>query len=386
MAVINSGVFGNLAFLPFEAQTPIVERFEFLTDVIESRDGTEERIELRIEPRQFFEYSVPLQYIKKADAFNTLYGGLRLDWALPIWSEGQFVGNLMASQTVINCDTTLHDLEAPGLALLFNNSQDFEAVEITSKTDTSITISTDISARNGAYLIPIKEAVVMGSPSQATNGFESVLKITFQVKNVTIVSGDIPTQFSGDDVYFDAGIMRGSSLEKVLDMRQDVSDFSIAKPSFSTPWSNPKYRTPYNFNVKDAEEVRALKEWIFRRAGKFRAFWLPTFEDDLRIESTGPITTSLQIADNSTLDFALRRENIAFLDSAGDWHVRTITDFTPSGGSVILTLDTALNLDASEIMTTSFIGLNRCDTDRFELRWIGNHVVECQVGIVELNA
>jgi hypothetical protein len=386
MAVINSGVFGNLAFLPFEAQTPIVERFEFLTDVIESRDGTEERIELRIEPRQFFEYSVPLQYIKKADAFNTLYGGLRLDWALPIWSEGQFVGNLTASQTVINCDTTLHDLEAPGLALLFNNSQDFEAVEITSKTDTSITISTDISARNGAYLIPIKEAVVMGSPSQATNGFESVLKITFQVKNATIISGTIPTQFSGDDIYFDAGIMRGSSLEKVLDMRQDVADFGIAKPSFSSPWLNPKYRTPYNFNVKDAEEVRALKEWIFRRAGKYRPFWLPTFEDDLRIESTGAITSTLQIANNSTLDFALRRENIAFLDSAGDWHVRTITDFTPSGSSVILTLDTDLNLDASDIMTTSFIGLNRCDTDRFELRWIGNHIVECQVGIVELNA
>lgn len=385
MAVLNSGIFGNLAFLPFEAQTPIVERFEFLTDVIESRDGTEDRHELRILPRQFFEYSVPLQYMKKADAFNTLYGGLRLDWALPIWSESQFVGSLAASQTVINCDTTLHDLEAPGLALLFNNSEDFEAVEITALTDTSITISTDISARNAAYLVPIKEAVVMGSPSQATNGFESVLKITFQVKNTSLISGDVPTQFLTDDIYFEAGIMRGASLEKVLDMRQDVSDFSIAKPAFSTPWQNPKYRTPYNFNVKDAEEVRALKEWVFRRAGKYRPFWLPTFEDDIRIKSTGLLTSTIQIENNSTFDFTLRRENIAFLDSSNTWHVRTITDFTPSGQSVIITLDTDLNLDASEVMTSSFIGLNRCDTDRFELRWVGNHVVECQIGIIELN-
>ena len=58
MAKITTTLFGELAILPYQAEAPVKESLEFLTDVITAYDATEERLQLRSKPRQSFNYSI----------------------------------------------------------------------------------------------------------------------------------------------------------------------------------------------------------------------------------------------------------------------------------------------------------------------------------------
>lgn len=387
MAKISTTLFGEKAFLPYQAETPILERFEFLTDVIEHQDGTEQRIQTRQVARQFFEYTIPLQYWKKAAAFNTLYGALRKDWAVPVWSEGQFVGDITAAQTVISCDTLVHDLTASSLAMLFSADGSYEIVEIDTITNTDVTLLSGASARLSAYLIPVKTAFIVGTATLSSSGREGSVKLTFQIENTTEITSAAPSQYLGDDIYYEPGILGDSKfIERVLEMRHDINDFDLGIVGRSTPWLNPRYSMPYRALMEGATEVRQYKEWVFRRAGKYRAFWLPTFENDLRHKSANLVTNILLVDSDSIVDYASNRVHIAVEDMAGNWYPRQVTEFQQTGSTTVqITLDSPLNIDASEIARISYLGLNRMDIERVELNWLGNSVVRSEVRIVELS-
>lgn len=333
VTVVN---FDELAILPYQPQAPIIERFEWLSDVIEFKNGTEERYGPRLVPRHFFEYKFPLQTWKKAEAFNTLYGAVRKNWAVPIWTEGQFVGDISPGQFVISCDTLVHDLQAGSLVMLFNGSDEFKVLEIESKTDTDITLAVDPGAMSGAYVLPVRAGFIVGTVTITTGGREALASVTFQIDDALNVPEVVPLQHKSDDIYFDAGLFGDSkTIDRVIEMRNDVNDFDIGIVAHSTPWLNARYSMPYKWLLDGAEEVRAFKEFLFRRSGKVRRFWLPTFENDLRHKSTGTISSLLVVESDSIIDYGSQRVNIAIEKNDGSWLVREVTNFQQSGAPTV---------------------------------------------------
>jgi hypothetical protein len=383
---IATSLFGDCAFMPFQAEVPIAERFEFVTDVIESDDGTEERLKLRTLPRQYFEYSIPLQDFKKSDAFNTLYGGLRDNWIIPLWSEGQSVGTISAGQTVINCNTLVYDLQTASLALIYSNCNIWQIVEIQSKTDSTITLASGAEAQTSAILIPIKKAIVIGNTDISTNGQSGFVKLLFQIDKATDITSGTQESYKGYDIYYEESLLGSANfIQKTMQKRQILNDFDLGNVAQSTPWQNSKYGTPYRVLLEDYDEVREFKRWIFRLAGKHRAFWIPTFENDLRKKSSGVVSSTLLVESDSILDYATSKTNIAVRDINGVWYPREITLFEQvSEDTVRITLDAPLGIYAQDIIQISYLGLNRLDVDKIQLNWIGNSKVQSEIRMLEI--
>lgn len=388
MAKIITNLFGELALLPIPARVPLRETLEWRTDLMTSFNGTENRLRLRNHPRQTFLYNLPETASVKPSAFIAQYGALGLKWAVPLWAEAQHLGTVLMNLQTILCDTTNYDLRAQSLALLYQNATQWQVVEIDTVATGELTLVGYTDAFQNAYLIPLRLGHIEGSPERTSNGYEAETQLRFEIEDIQALAEDAPAQFLGRDLYLTPGLFTNDALSHEISTRVDRVDYALGKVARRTPWRYNRDTRPKNVLCEGAAEVRAYRKWLMRRAGRFRPFWEPTFENDLRHKASGTVTNVLPVqAADGLLDWLPLRNHIAVLTSGGTWLCRTINSAalkTGDASTVELTLDSALNVAAGNIHAVSFLGLRRLDTDRVELNWRGNSVVASTVNTVEI--
>lgn len=384
MPKITTALFGELALIPNEAERPIVEDLSFLTDVIPSQNGGEERFALRSMPRQSLQYSIPIQAWNLAKVFNTEYGAIRKRWAVPIWTEAQYVGSVAALATEVNCNTVIYDLRANSLALLYSSCDVWQIVEISTKTNSKVDVSNDLEAMAGAWIVPIRLGWISGNIDKPTNGHNGKSSIRFEIEDNLELTPAAPTQYLSNDIYYEPTLKAQDTISKNLQRQVDVVDYDLGAVYRRSNWQYSRYGSPYRAIVQGAAQIRAYKEFLYRRAGKFRQFWMPTFENNLRLTSTGNIVSTIIVENDSLVDYTLRT-HIAIQALNGTWYARAISNPVQLPGDKLqFTLSSALNVNASLIARISFLGLHRFDTDVVQLRWIGNGVVESEANILEI--
>jgi hypothetical protein len=134
---------------------------------------------------------------------------------------------------------------------------------------------------------------------------------------------------------------------------------------------------------KDATEARELREWLYRRAGQYRPFWMPTYTRDIRITNTGTITNALTIHDDGYGE----RGHIAIRKTDGTWLLRevdSVVDGAP--GFLTVTLTENLNIDASEVDQASYLIRYRLAADRVEIEHMGGARVRAAIPLTEIPA
>jgi hypothetical protein len=380
---VSTQLYGTLAFLPYQAQTPVTESLEWLTDVLTSQSGVEDRFQLRTNPRQGFQFNIPIQSWNAAKSFNTGYGALRKLWAIPVWTEAQYVGTVAAGATSVACNVTNYDLRANSLALLYRDENNWQLIQVNTLGGSSINLLSSASALSGAWLLPVRVGYISDNIDGRTNGHTSNIALSFDVEDTTALTPATPTQYLGKDVYYTATLLDGGNTNRQLKQQQDSLDLELGKIFRRTPWTNARYGSDYRTVTTTAAEMRAYKLFLARRAGRLRDFWLPTFEQHLRPVNVGNIASSLTIEADGFNDYTFR-PHVAFQDTAGNWYPRAVSNpTTVIGNRLQLTLDSALNIDASLIAQVCYLGLNRLDADRVEINWIGNNVAESNVRILE---
>lgn len=384
MPKINTTLYGELALITQVAEIPITETLEFLTDQIESNNGTEQNIQLRSKARQTFQFNIPLQAGLDADVFNTSYGAIRKKWAVPQWTDAQYVGSVSALATSVACDTVNFDLRANSLAMLYNGCGQYRIVEIVSKTDTLINFAAG-PAIKGAMLIPVRVGHVVGNITKPTNGYNGKVSLTFNVEDLIEVSPADPAQYLGNDIYYEPSLLDGGQIETTFQMRQDVNDYELGLVEYRTTWLRSKFGRRYRSMMVTPQERKAFRDFVYRRQGKSRPFWMPTFQNDLRVLNTGTVVSTLVISADSYIDYAADRTHIA-IEAGGVWYPRVISAPTPTTPGVIqVTLSAPLNIPASTIRRVSYLGLNRLNTDMVEFNYSSPKAVESAFQILELS-
>jgi hypothetical protein len=384
MAKITTTLYGALAIIPYQAEAPVKDTWEFLTDVIPSYNGNEQQIPLRNSPRRMVSYSIPLQSVDDPTVFNTVYGGIRVKWAVPMWAEGQFIGTVGAGLTTITCDTVYHDLRASSLAMLWVSPSNYRILEISSITATRISFPGGTTAMSNAFLIPVRIGYVLGAVSRPTDGFNTSFRINYQLDDLWTVTPTAPTQYLSNDFYTDVPLLHDGQLTTAFQRDQDIVDFELGKMAYRSPWVNTKYSSVFSAICATDVEVKNYRDFIFRRVGKYRKFWMPTFENNMRLKNTGTIVSTLVVFRDSWEDYGTQRTHIA-IEANGVWYPRVISapSYTDST-TVQFTLSSALNIPADTVRRICFNGLYRLDSDAVDFHWIGNNVLDSNVRVLEL--
>lgn len=349
---------------PLQA-TSFTESLEWKTDILEAENGQEEALKVRDVPRQTFSLQAFAGKDETQIAFNLLYSGLSSQWAVPIWSQAQQVGRIVGGGSAVYCKTENYDFRDGGHAVLWESSIKWQLISITNIETNYVEFSENAGAFENCVIVPIFAGRIKGEPSRAFNGFDWILSVTFRIEDVPVITSEEPLQFSGDDLYFPeiGGLLESDRAEGNFVNRDDPIDFELGKVDSFNPWNHSKVGYPYRVILEGIAEERAFREWLYRRAGKYRRFWMPTWEQDVRLVSY--TTNTLTIYEDDFVSTASIRRTVGIESSSGLWVARSIASISEIvDGKITLTLDSNLQQDISRV---SWLSLRRLNSDRVEI-------------------
>ena len=381
------------------------ERLEFKTEVHEAYDSSEDRYIQRDAPRQVLSFNYVNMQKAMGDIFHMLYANLRNLWGIPLPQFRQSIPDLDESD-YIPLSTAAHiaDLRV-GFALI-ESAAGFQVVEITAvgryiitqeeirdpETDEILQaleteyqdgfrLAQNVTVSN-ASIMPLRICIVDGDTSISTGGFWSNSSVVFRVlaEDSPEHAGDIPAQYQGEDIYFKPLLLDGSALEMTLTQHQNIVDNDVGGFQDFTHWKKPRYLKPFKSVLKGWDKYTEYRRFLFRRMGRYQAFWMPLYEKHLNILNTANITTSLST--NTKYLLEADRKHIAVKRKNGMWTAHEITAKT--GGS--LTVSPAINAHRNDIQTICYLGLHRFDADQIEFQFLGAQITQVTVPIVELSS
>ena len=380
------------------------ESLEWMTEVHESFDGSEERYPLREAPHQILNFNYTQLRKAMGDLFHMLYANLRKQWGIPLRQVKRSIPDIMDDDYVIlDAADTIADLRI-GFAFI-ESSEGAQVAEIVSRgryiiiqdeirdpeTDEVIQeliteyqdgfrLADNVTVTN-AVIMPLRICIIDGDASINAGGFWSNASVVFRVlaEDLPEHEGDVPEQYKGNDLYWKPLILGGSSLEMTLTQHQNIVDGAVGGFQQYTHHAKPKYLKPFISVLKDWSEFNAYRRFLFRRSGRYRAFWMPLYEKHLNILNAGNITTSLST--NTKYIVEADRKHIAVKRKDGSWSAHEITGRT--GGS--LTVSPAINAQRNDIKTICYLGLHRLDADRIEFQFLGAGKSRITVPIVEID-
>lgn len=377
---LTTELFGDVILLTSAALVGATESIGFKTDVFQAKNGAEYRTPLKDKARQTLGFSSIVMLKEIAQHFNVQWGGLRQNWAVPLFQESQSVGNISAD--FVLCRTDIYSLYDGGLALLKNKTEQI-LVEIESVETDRINLI-GVANITDAKLYPVRVCFINGDISRQISGVYAQASITLIVIDEPEVDESEPVQFLGHDLYWFCLTFSGSSMDATLSQQQNIIDNEVGVIFQNSDWDFARYSKQYRAVIKGHDDLYAYRQFLFRRKGKYRPFWLPTYEANMRCKSTGFVSSVILIESDQYKQLADQRKHIA-IKSNGTWTAHAINaSAIVSATTVQLTITPALNKEASTVQLISYLGLHRLDADSVDLNYQGAGIVEVSVPILEI--
>ena len=371
----------RVVFLSLPPQKPILEGFQFLTDIIgPMQDGTEQRRSLRDRPRQWWNYRWRLDEDDRAYFENQLYDWGKRTFAVPLWTEEvELTSDVLVGATALPVTTTLdRDFFNGGFAALRTDRDTFEVVAIgPGQTPTSLPLTAGLQAAfdAGTSVFPVRSMVIRGAIRQ--NLFKAGVgdfDITWdQNENRTYDDlTQLTTTYKGLRVWEDDIEIVGTAYEQAFDLRNRRYDSGIAR------FAQENFDAPPQFGVGAIKTMDTHAEYIRGRKillgfnGRQKTVWFPTQRDDFTIHTDQGIGV-LIIANFANwtrhMEGQPTRQDIRIQYADGTIDYREITGAVDNGdGSETLTIDstssqtlTMANVFRISLMRRMRLGIDNID-------------------------
>jgi hypothetical protein len=389
----------RIVLIPMDYESPMQETLAFLTEIIPGLSGVEQRIALRKQPRQLYEVMYKLDGNDRQRM-----QALLMDWTanlfgFPVQNE------VLLTTAAASIGTTVYqvtgaddvDLRVGGLAVILSDANTFDVISIDSKTDTSITSGNpSLNAYPvGTKLMPLRTAVIlrMVAGAMAQKNLET-FKITFEVtdNDTGALSGSTAaySTFNGRVLFDDCNVMTGEMAEQYKRRIYRI-DNKTGVVSISSSWDRGKRSSQKGFVLRNRSEILNFRRAMISIGGRWIAFYLPTFNDDLEVKATlGVGSDTMDVERIEYERFIQSREpkitfKITFTD--GTSLVREVQSAAGVDSTTErLTLDTTWpsTRTADEVVRVQFYELTRFDGDNVRIQYPRIGLATCQMPVFQV--
>lgn len=357
----------------------VKETLSWLTDILQSESGAEQRRALRLAPRRSFEATFYLEDRERQLADLALYGWSARIWAMPIWPDVQLLATAAPAGALrIACSTQYLDFVAGGLALLRGETPfNYEAAQIAAIDATGLTLQRPLQSTwpRGTRLYPLRNAQLQEQPDRARLTDQAdQMEATFLVIEACEWPAIMPTtQYRGYPV-----------LEQRPDENEDLTrklqrlllelDNDVALPRRTDTAGRAFPVVQHRWQLEGRAQRAAFRSLLYALYGRQKALWIPTHGADLTLVATVTSTAStLDVANVGYTRFAAaaggRRDlRIELLDGAV-FHRRVIGATEVDQDVERLALDQVLGREVlpRQVARICWMVLSRADQDDFEL-------------------
>jgi hypothetical protein len=371
------------------------ESYSWLTDILESYSGNEQRIQIRKAPRQNLEWRVscgdPVQYTRMK---SLILGNMHNSFTVPLWHEAQFLDEAVSvDQSVISVDTRYHDFREDGYVVLWKDSTFCEVKEITSLTNSSLSLDSGTLFSYTAidYIMPAKKAWLF-QPVDFTIYPDDMQETVFSwniENNRALTELLLDMQYKERDVLVNAFDITGEGISKKMSRATSIIDYETgAFTVFSRlDWSTQSIDS-LAFYLRGQEDIFNFKRWLHTIKGRYKSFWVPNHQFDFTPISLSGTSLAVQnIGYTSYLQDNPVFKHVAFYKYDGTVTIREIMSATQNSYTQeTLTLDSSAGVSLDDVKYICFTGLYRMNSDRIEISWQDHNeanIVFSVVGVKE---
>lgn len=364
--------------------TPVLERIEWATDVIQAHDGSEQRSALRLGPRKSYEFEAWFTGRDRRTAEASIYGWGAQVWALPIWPDGlDLAAPLPAGSTTIAIDTTGRDYVADGLAILTTDARHYETVEVLSATSSLVTFkrATLQDWPAGARIYPARAARLQDRAQLPRWDFDvSRMRVLFSVDEPV----DYPAATGGTTYRGYPVLDRRPDWSPGLDLemlRKLATLDPITGPVVVDDEADmPMLLQRCGFTLTSHAESDAFRRTLYRMRGRQVGAWVPTWQRDLVI--VAPFLAAAVQIDIEHCAYTRqiaqgrgRRDIRIEMRDGAVFHRRIVSSEETSEDVERIAVDSALGRDVApdDVLAVHFMMFARHESDAVELsHWTGD--------------
>lgn len=376
--------------LPFKRG--VLETLEWLTDVLTGDDGTEQRISLRLSPRQSYkiESRVPRQF--RASMDNLLYGWRHRLWGVPIWPEAtRLTAAVGIGDSTLYLNTLYADYSVGGRCLIYLDYETMFVGTIADIGDTYLEIEETMTKAIpvSAWVMPLKTGRLKANPAQdLQDGHRASVAATFLLTEAPAVEASTPDQTYNDiDVEMTMPVLSsGGKVNDVWQREMTVYDFSAGVRRELSTWDYTRKSRSYTRQLRSRAGIWAMRQWLMRRRGKAVPFYQPTYQADLVLtDLNGDIGSLIVCTGSYHPTMGVDRVNLAFFMSDGSMLLRQITGSEAStDGTMTIFLDSSIDLARADIKHISYMGCKRLASDSADITWNRTDLAEIDFSITEI--
>lgn len=373
-----------------EFEDNLQERWSFLTEVIPTVSGKEQRISLRRNPRQEFQLTYLLDGDERRRLQNTLFGWQSKLFAIPMWHEQmRSTAAVVAGDTVLQVNTTTNfDFRVGGLALIYQSSTQYDVMVLSAVNANSLEFDDSPllnSYDSNAKVMPVRLGYITNSVRGAR--YKTTLE-RFEL-SITVADNDtgiFEESTTGWNTYNskvlldDNNVMESDQIPSEFQQNITFIDNDVGNIAATSRWESHKHVSQKGFFTHSRAEKLKLLKLLFAFRGKQKSFYLPSFIEDFTAASN-------LVIGEATIDID-HVEYTRFVNAASPRNVIrvTFTDGTDLTREIVgasevsdtveeLTLDNTwpANRTVAEIERIELFELSRFDTDVFTFRFLTPH-------------
>jgi hypothetical protein len=356
----------------------VVETLSFFTDILEARDGTEQRIIMRNRPRYSVKYSILESNINLFDSYMAGWGART--FVLPLWwRKAQLLAPVNQGESTIVCDSVDHGVKPGEIVLIWRSPTECEAVPAVVVSANSITIEGELNASYGSgYVVPTRLCVIAGASAEMETIHSRLFKADMEFE--IIKPEDWPDAYVPEDSY------------QGLPVIPYIHDYSSPRPR-SFEWRmiendtglGLKYKKYLEDSPTDAMEIEDVllpthaetdrfKTFLMSRRGPAKAFYVLIKEEHFELVKDIDVNTDVMFVKNNSyfiLEHAVETRKTMFLKTNyGRLYIFKPESFAMDfNGDMIVNIDSTwdASLPVNKIRYIGFAFKARFDQEDFDI-------------------
>ncbi len=368
----------------------VSERLEWLTEILESNNGLEQRISLRNTPRRFIEYSFLLDEKDSSSLNNLLVMAGGVSGCLPIWTDVTVVNYEIpiGTKTITVNDRVNKDYQVNGLIVLWLSNTHCEVFSILSFSGDEIILKNEIKS-----FWPVGTRIFPGKNVRFVNGNINISRVT---DSISIGDCHFVINEINDHYVYDYGVDyrnykvfnwapdRSEDIDDSWKRKLEIIDYNTGGFFVDDVSKFPKISHKLTWLIHGRQNIYLFKAWLFSRSGKEKPFWLSTFESDLNVTQKIEKDSNNLIVDDvgyGQYGFPSQlRNNISIKTTSGVFYREIVNVNKYPDNNELLIIDSPLGVDlnADQFLQVSYLELVRLDNDSIEFFWETDNICRVQ--------
>lgn len=367
---------------------------EFLTDIVTSRYGREQRRALRQTPRKTLEFDT-LQAGDNGRTFNRTMRAWQGKRFMIADHTKYFVAALPANSASLTVDP-IPDWVRPGVYMFLKeqDSDDVETRVVLAASGTTVsfgnTSSREWSEQTFFYRGQRGRTQAEMETTWPTND-ASTLQLTFSVEpgSESWLDPGLPVQTHRDIEVFTMSPNWRTDLTATLQTNVEMLDFNYGTISYYEPQPFRRELWKGNFAGPSVQTIDAVTKFFSRMFGRRGSFYAPTWRDDIPLAA--PISTwDFQILAKGREIYDLLLEDpmirdIAIIDTDFVIHTYRIGDIELSGDDTLLQL-TDLIPPGLDLLFVSWLSRWRFGSDTLTFAYASSDVAEFDMSFLSVES